>query len=87
MAHTYQDYRGVEGLVYAEVIQDTLKFEGLNDHSNAMYHQPILISRKEMGISDETWQEIRDNCWINMQWSASITPKGAFFCEIVHNSK
>jgi phi13 family phage major tail protein len=23
MAHTYQDYRGVEGLVYAEVIQDT----------------------------------------------------------------
>ena len=65
-----------------EIIQDTLKFEGLNDHSNAMYHQPILISRKELGISDEEWHKLRDNCWINQQWSASITPKGAFFCEI-----
>lgn len=73
---------GVSYMKNYEVIQDTLKFEGLNDHSNAMYHQPILISRKEMGISDEAWREIRDNCWINMQWSASITPKGAFFCEI-----
>lgn len=73
---------GVSYMKNYEVIQDTLKFEGLNDHSNAMYHQPILISRKEMGISDEAWQEIRDNCWINMQWSASITPKGVFFCEI-----
>ena len=73
---------GVSYMKNYEVIQDTLKFEGLNDHSNAMYHQPVLISRKELGISDEIWQEIRDNCWINMQWSASITPKGAFFCEI-----
>ena len=26
------------------------------------------------------WQMI-DNCWIQSQWSASITPKGGFFCE------
>ena len=23
-----------------------------------------------------------DNCWIQSQWSASITPKGGFFCEV-----
>ena len=27
------------------------------------------------------WKLI-DNCWIQEQWSASITPKGAFFCEV-----
>lgn len=73
---------GLSYMKHYEVIQDTLKFEGLNDHTNAMYHQPILISRKDLGIDDETWYKLRDNCWINNQWSASITPKGAFFCEI-----
>ena len=73
---------GVSYMKNYEVIQDILKFEGLNDHSQEMYHQPILISRKELGIRDEEWYKLRDNCWINNQWSASITPKGAFFCEI-----
>ncbi len=73
---------GVSYMKNYEIIQDTLKFSGLNDHSNAMFHQPILISRKELGIGDDEWHKIRDNCWINMQWSASITPKGVFFCEI-----
>ena len=27
------------------------------------------------------WEMI-DNCWIQSQWSASITPKGGFFCEV-----
>ena len=27
------------------------------------------------------WKMI-DNCWIQKQWSASITPKGGFFCEV-----
>ena len=27
------------------------------------------------------WKLI-DNCWIQRRWSASITPKGCFFCEV-----
>ncbi len=65
-----------------EVIQDVFKFQLLNDHINPMYHDPILVSRKELGIPDEEWRVLRDNCWIQNQWSASITPKGAFFCEV-----
>ena len=65
-----------------EVIQDIAKYQALNDHSNPMYHKPALITRKELGISDKEWPAIRDNCWVVDVWSANITPKGAFFCEV-----
>ena len=65
-----------------ELIQDVFKIQMLNDHSHVMYHSPILFTRKEAGISDEEWPSIRDKCWAQEHWSASVTPKGAFFCEI-----
>ncbi|MDO4204087.1 MAG: radical SAM protein [Selenomonadaceae bacterium] len=65
-----------------ELIQDVFKMQAVNDHGNKMYHSPILINRKDLGIDDNRWHEIRDNCWAQDVWSATITPKGAFFCEI-----
>jgi hypothetical protein len=65
-----------------ELIQDTFVFQSLNDHHNPSYHQALLVTRKEMGIDDETWTGLRDRCWIQNCWSASVTPKGAFFCEV-----
>lgn len=67
---------------YYELIQDTFDFQALNDHTNIMYHSPIFIRRKDLKITDEEWVNIRDNCWAQREWSATITPKGAFFCEI-----
>ena len=67
---------------YYELIQDTFNFQALNDHTNIMYHSPIMVRRKDLGVSDEEWITIRDNCWAQSEWSATITPKGAFFCEI-----
>jgi len=67
---------------YYEIIQDTFSVEYLNDHMNPSYHQPGLFSRKDLGILDEEWIPMRDKCWIQNTWSATITPKGAFFCEI-----
>lgn len=67
---------------YYEVIQDTFSVEYLNDHLNPSYHQPGLFSRKDLNIPDNEWIELRDKCWIQNTWSATITPKGAFFCEI-----
>lgn len=67
---------------YYEVIQDTIQYQALNDHVNPMYHQPALITRKALEIPDKEWLSLRDNCWIQNIWSASITPKGAFFCEV-----
>ncbi len=67
---------------YYEVIQDTFSVEYLNDHLNPSYHQPGLFSRKDLNIPDDEWFRLRDKCWIQNTWSATITPKGAFFCEI-----
>ena len=55
-----------------------------NDHSKPEegWHQPLLISIDEV-VPDKTvmWRLI-NNCWVQRRWSASITPKGAFFCEV-----
>ena len=74
MSGTYQKYY--------EVIQDTFSVQYLNDHLNPSYHQPGLFSRKDLNIPDDEWFVLRDKCWIQNTWSATITPKGAFFCEI-----
>ena len=65
-----------------EIISDILPFQGLNDHLNPIFHQSALITRKELGVPDDEWIKLRDQCWIQNQWSAGITPKGAFFCEV-----
>lgn len=65
-----------------ELIQDVFHYQVLNDHRHVCQHQALLVSRKELGIPDETWFPLRDRCWIQNLWSASITPKGAFFCEV-----
>jgi hypothetical protein len=65
-----------------EIINDILPFQGLNDHVNPIYHQSALITRKDLGIPDDEWYKLRDACWLQNEWSAGITPKGAFFCEV-----
>jgi len=73
------------GLAYArnfEVIRDVYGYQCLNDHSHAGEHQALMITRRELGITDAEWPALRDECWIQNLWSASITPKGAFFCEV-----
>lgn len=65
-----------------ELLQETFPIQYINDHTNSGLHQALLMPRKELGIPDDRWFELRDRCWIQNMWSASITPKGAFFCEV-----
>jgi hypothetical protein len=65
-----------------EIIQELFSFQAINDHTNAGLHQALMVARKDLGIPDEEWYPQRDKCWIQNLWSASITPKGAFFCEV-----
>ncbi len=65
-----------------EYILDTFGEQYINDHESTSYHQPILIGRKELGISDEEWLKLREECWVNKHWSGAVTPKGVFFCEV-----
>lgn len=66
-----------------EFIQDNFIFQCVNDHTASSRHQAWLMTRKEFGIGDSDWIKMRDNCWWQkLLNSPSITPKGAFFCEV-----
>ncbi len=84
----YSNHRGLWTSItpryyeHFELIQDTFGYQLLNDHSNPSEHQTHMVTRKELNIPDDEWVKMRDRCWVQNLWSASITPKGAFFCEI-----
>ena len=55
-----------------------------NDHNFEYkgYHQPLLIASNEIIKNKKLRSELIDKCWIYERWSASISPEGAFFCEV-----
>lgn len=54
-----------------------------NDHTHDDgVHQPLLIAAEDVIENKELMWKLIDKCWIQERWSASITPKGAFFCEV-----
>lgn len=71
---------------YRDIIHETFleKYIAYNDHSDPDEgtHQPLLIAIEEVIDDRELLWKVIDNCWIQLRWSASITPKGAFFCEV-----
>lgn len=68
---------------YGHLIQEVFGNYFFNDHTmDQILHQPLLVAAEEVVADrDEMWRLI-DDCWIQKFWSASITPKGAFFCEV-----
>lgn len=69
---------------YINVINDTFGKFNLNDHtSHPIKHTPILVASEDFkDVTKEDMEIIIDNCWVQNYWSATITPKGAFFCEV-----
>ena len=54
-----------------------------NDHTQETgQHQPLLVAIEEVVDDPDLRALLIDNCPFQARWSASITPKGAFFCEI-----
>ena len=72
-----------KGNKYGSIIKEVYGTQYFNDHTvNTILHQPVLVAAEEVvKDKDEMW-ELIDNCWVQNMWSASITPKGAFFCEV-----
>lgn len=67
---------------HMEIINEVFEKQLLNDHNNACLHQAVLMPYRELGIEDSKFIEMRDKCWVQNTWSPTITPKGAFFCEV-----
>ena len=54
-----------------------------NDHTQTTgKHQPLLIAIDEVIDDKALMWELIDECWIQKQWSPTVTKKGAFFCEV-----
>ncbi len=68
---------------YGQIIADVFGNVLLNDHTlGNLYHSPVLVAAKDVSADDFQMWYLIDKCWIQNSWSASINPKGAFFCEV-----
>lgn len=72
-----------EGNKYGDLINEVFGVQYFNDHSvDNIMHQPILVASQEIISDREKMWALIENCWVQTLWSASITPKGAYFCEV-----
>jgi hypothetical protein len=72
---------------YKEIIDQTFGHFNLNDHvTHDIFHTPILVASEDLvkngQLTEQTCRDYTDNCWVQTTWSATITPKGAWFCEV-----
>lgn len=68
---------------YAELICRTFGHIFINDHTqDNFYHCPVLVAAEEVVPDRRRLFYIVEHCWLQNSWSASINPKGAFFCEV-----
>lgn len=70
---------------YEDVIYETFDKDLIvyNDHStpDGKHHSMLIAAQDVIDDKDEMWRLI-DNCWKHERWSAAISPKGCFFCEV-----
>lgn len=71
-----------EGTSRESMIRETFGYMNYNPHQPPAVHQPVLVAIEDV-IADEglRWRLIED-CWVQRIWSASITPRGFYFCEV-----
>lgn len=68
---------------YAPIIADVFGNVLLNDHTlGDLNHSPVLVAAQDTVTDEFTMWYLIDRCWVQNCWSGSITPKGAFFCEV-----
>lgn len=65
-----------------EAIQDAFRYQCINTHRDGGRHGALLVCRRDLGVPDAEWYALRNRCWLQRQWSASITTHGAYFCEV-----
>lgn len=74
-------WKKYEKLIYETFEPKQIVYNNHKDPDEGV-HQPLLIAAKDIIEDEDIMWELIDNCWIQRRWSASITPKGAFFCEV-----
>jgi len=69
-----------------ELIKQTFKDVAYNEHNeyqqDTCLHQPLTISIKEAVPRESIRKQLIDDCWVQRTWCPTITPYGAYFCEV-----
>lgn len=71
---------------FAQTIEETFGFISYNEHNqhqqDTCKHQPLTVAIGDVVDDPVLRRSLIDNCWVQKKWCPSISPKGAFFCEI-----
>ena len=67
---------------HEKLIDETFGLIVYNDHKTGSRHQPVLVASEDVVPDEALRNKLIDKCWLQTLWSPSITPKGAFFCEV-----
>lgn len=69
---------------YREIICETFYHVFLNDHTRSdIMHHPFLVSSREVLKDNDKLWNLADECQFQYSWSASLSPRGAFACEMM----
>lgn len=72
----------VDGARDEAVIRETFGHANHNPHDPPSRHAPALVAIQDVVEDEQEMWRLIDQCWIQQTWSATITPKGFFFCEV-----
>ncbi len=64
------------------LIKRVFGYENYNPHNEECVHQPVLVAISDVIKDEVEMRRLIDACWVQEKWAATITPKGAFFCEV-----
>jgi len=68
------------------IIDKTFGFVAYNEHNKQQQetckHQPITLSIFDLVPDVNLRDKLINDCWVQRTWCPTITPKGAFFCEV-----
>ncbi len=67
---------------HSALIERTFGYVNNNQHKSECRHSPILVAVSDVIPDAAERERLIDNCWLQEMWSATITPKGFFFCEV-----
>jgi hypothetical protein len=74
-------WKEYEKIIYETFHPYNIIYNEHNDPAEGL-HQPLLIAADDLIEDKKLMWKLINNCWIQNRWSASITPKGCFFCEV-----
>ena len=64
-------------LSVGERVREAFGYISVNANKDKCWHQPVLVARRDLGLPP-----VPEDCWLQREWSSSITPRGFFFCEV-----